>query len=326
MRIKLLVLLLLGIAGLGAEAAIGRRRAANTCPTVALVVHETEAAPAQPEPPKKAAESGDEATVKKSVAEFAKAANARNAKAAAALWTEAGEFTDDTGAAVRGRANLEKMYAEAYAETPKGTFAASVESVRLLGKNLAASEGVLTFTPADGSPAAATKFSAMHVREGAGWLVASAREWQPEDPNQAKLADLEFLVGEWEAKRDGRDLAITYAWGEGKAYIQARYSIREKGEVQAAGTEILAIDPASGELRGWLFDKSGAVGDSVWIKDGKKWLIEASGTLPLGVGMEATNLLVPLGKDAFSWQSVDRSAGGQPLPNVAPLKVTRKKK
>jgi hypothetical protein len=36
--------------------------------------------------------------------------------------------------------------------------------------------------------------------------------------------------------------------------------------------------------------------------------------------------LVPVGKDAFTWVSLDRSVDGQPLPNVAPLKVTRVKK
>lgn len=321
MKIKFLVLLLLGVVCLAAEGAIGGRR--TVCPTVpVLVLQPEEEKPAA----KKAEPPADEASVGKSTTEFAKAANARDAKAAAALWTEAGEFTDDEGTSVRGRANLEKMYAESFAATPKGKFEMVLDSVRMLSKNLAISEGVLKFTPKDGSPAAITKFSSVHVREGNGWLVASAKEWLPADASLVKLSDLEFLIGDWEAKRDDRELRISYAWGDGKAFIQARFTVKNKDETTASGTEILAKDPASGEIRGWLFDKSGTIAESTWMKDGKRWVIDASGTLPMGVEMSATNVLIPLGKDAFTWQSVDRSASGQPLPNVAPLKVTRVKK
>lgn len=325
MRVKILVLLLLGVGCLGAEGAIGRRRT-TVCPTVVPIATFEPFEDVQPKAKSKDDSAGDEAAVRKSTAEFAKVANARNAKAAAALWTEAGEFTDDTGSAVRGRANLEKMYTESFAATPKGKFEIVVDSVRSLGKNLATSEGTFRFTPADGGPDEITKFSSMHVREGTGWLVASAKEWSPDDADLNKISDLEFLIGEWEAKRDGRELKVAYAWGDGKAFIQVRFTVKEKDVVKTSGTEIIAKDPGTGELRGWIFDKSGSIGESVWMKDGKKWVIEAGGTLPLGVEMSATNILIPLGKDAFTWQSVDRFAGGQSLPNEAPLKVTRVKK
>lgn len=315
MKIRFLVLLLLGILSLGAEGATGRRRA--VCPTAPVIA--VQPALEQKAP---AALIPLAAVLRKSAAAFERAANARDAKAAAALWTEGGEFTDDAGNTIRGRDNIAKMYAKNFAAAPKGRFQLTMESVRQLAENLAASEGILRFTPADGTETTATTISALHVREGKGWLVASAKE-TTSGPELTNVADLAFLIGDWEAKRDDRSIRISYSWIDGKTFIQSRFTVTEKGEVTASGIEILGRDPGSGELRSWLFDKSGAIGESIWRKDGNRWLIEANGTLAQGLAMSATNILIPLGKDAFTWQSVDRSVGEQAMPDHPPLKVTR---
>ena len=41
--------------------------------------------------------------------------------------------------------------------------------------------------------------------------------------------------------------------------------------------------------------------------------------------MTATNILTPVDKDSFTWQSIDRTLDGKELPNIAPIKVTRAK-
>ena len=49
------------------------------------------------------------------------------------------------------------------------------------------------------------------------------------------------------------------------------------------------------------------------------------GTLPDTSEVTAVNILIPLGKDAFTWQSTERTAAGSELPDLPPLKVTRVK-
>jgi len=320
------VLLLLGAACLGAEGAIGRRRAAcPTVPVVALQPVEDEQPPAK----SKAEPTADEAAVRKSTTEFAKAANARDAKAAAALWTEAGEYTDDDGTSVRGRANLEKMYAESFAATPKGKFEVALDSVRMLGKNPRRVRGFAEVHA--GRWLARRDYEVLppctSARETAG-SSPSAKEWMPADADLAKLADLEFLIGDWEAKRDDRELRISYAWGDGKAFIQVRFMVKDKGDVTASGTEILAKDPASGELRAWLFDKSGTIGESVWSKDGKRWVIRCERHAAVGRGHVRDQRADPAGEGTRSrgnrWTvSAGRAAAAE---RRAPLKVTRVKK
>jgi uncharacterized protein (TIGR02246 family) len=314
MKIQFVVLLLLGATCLAAEGGNRQRVACSTFPVVVL-----QSSDDQP------ASSIDEAAVRKSSADFVKAANARDAKASAALWAEGGEFTGGEET-IRGRSNLEKMYAESFAATIKGQFTIATDSVRKLSANLIATDGVLHFQPADGSPGTNTKFTSLLVREGNNWLVASVKESNPRDAGVAKLADLGFLIGDWEGRRGDRDIRISYAWGDGEAFMQARFTVKEKGEIVASGIEILAKDPATQTLRSCHFDKSGTVGESTWTFEGKKWSIDAKGTHAQGDAMSATNILIPLSKDSFTWQSVERSVGGQPLPNLAPIKITRVKK
>ena len=135
---------------------------------------------------------------------------------------------------------------------------------------------------------------------------------------------MEWLIGEWVAKADDAELRTRYEWDEDKAYLRCRYTLKKAGKVTASGSQMIGKDP-SGGLRSWLFDSSGAFGESQWSRDGGRWVINAAGTLPDGSETTAVNLLIPVEKDTFTWQSVERTAGGTALPATPPLKVTRVK-
>jgi hypothetical protein len=96
------------------------------------------------------------------------------------------------------------MYAETFKTIPKGTIEIQVVSVRSIGKNLATSEGIIRFIPTDGKEPEVTKYTALLACEGDGWLTASAREWVADPAELLKLSDLDWLIGEWEAKKDDR--------------------------------------------------------------------------------------------------------------------------
>ena len=138
------------------------------------------------------------------------------------------------------------------------------------------------------------------------------------------LKDVEWLIGEWVAKADDAELRTRYEWDEDKVYLRCRYTLKKAGKVTASGTQMIGKDPAGG-LRSWLFDSSGAFGESQWSRDGGRWVIKAAGTLPDGSETTAVNLLIPVEKDSFTWQSIERTAGGTALPATPPLKVTRVK-
>jgi uncharacterized protein (TIGR02246 family) len=265
-----------------------------------------------------------EAGVKQVAAAFRKAFDAGDAKAVAALWTADAEYTGPDGETVRGRDAIEKMYAEVFKAHPKATAEAKSGSVRALGRRLAAAEGTLTVRAPNSPEPGETRYSALLVREDDGWKLASIREWLPDPALDVSPTDLQWLIGEWTAKGEGGDLRIRYTWSENKAFLRGKYTLTKGGKTTASGEQVIGKDPAGG-LCAWVFDSSGAFGGSTWEREGGWWLSNAAATLPDGSEAAATNVLIPLGPDAFTWQSVGRTLNETPVPDSPPLKVTRVK-
>jgi uncharacterized protein (TIGR02246 family) len=269
-------------------------------------------------------DSPDVAAVRKTAEAFAAAFNKGDAKAVAALCTKDCEYDGPDGDPLRGREAIEKTYDEFFKKNPKASVEVVIESIRLLGRHTALEEGELKLRlPGDKEPGI-SRYSVLHIREDDGWRMASIREWVPDPDELVSLKDVEWLLGSWEAKSDVAELRITYAWDEDKAFLRGRYTLKRDGKTESSGTQVIGKNPAGG-LRSWIFDSSGTFGESVWSRDENHWVIDASGTLPDGSEVTATNLLIPLGKDSFTWQSVERTAAGSPLPDVPPVKVTRVK-
>src|SRR5262245_44030857 len=87
--------------------------------------------------------AGAEAGIKAITAEYARAFNAADARAAAALWTADGEYDGADDEPIKGRAAIEKSLAAFFKEHPKATATVRVESVRVMARGLATAEGVV---------------------------------------------------------------------------------------------------------------------------------------------------------------------------------------
>ena len=263
----------------------------------------------------------DEAALRKATSEFVKAAEKGDARALAAAWTDEGEYIDADGTTIRGRAAIEAAYAAAFARKKNHKLEIDVESIRFPSKDTAIEEGYARASRAGSDQPTTSRYSVLHVREGGRWLIALLREW----PDQGvSLHDLDWLIGTWEAKPGDADVRTTYEWDAKKNAIHCRITIKGKDR-NIAATQILLKDPRTGQLRSWLFDDDGAFGDGAWTRDGKRWVITANGVQADGSELTATNILTPIDKDSFSWQSIERTLDGEELPNIPPIKVTRVK-
>jgi uncharacterized protein (TIGR02246 family) len=277
-----------------------------------------------PKPRAKAKETkraADEAAIRKATALFLEAVEKGNAKAVAAAWTEDGEYVGEDGTTIRGRAAIEAAYAKALARDKKLKVEITVESIRFLSKDSAVEEGhAKSFHRRDESPTT-SRYSVLHVREGGRWLMALLREWPVEG---ASLRDLDWLIGTWVAKTADAEVRTTYEWSAKKTTIRGKFTIKGKGQT-VSGTQVLLEDPRTGELRSWAFDDDGGFGDGLWVRDGKRWVISATGVQADGGELTATNILMPVNKDTFTWQSTERTLDDEDLPNIPPIKVTRAK-
>jgi uncharacterized protein (TIGR02246 family) len=271
--------------------------------------------------------SADEKAIREAAQGLARAFEKGDAKAMAAFWTEEGEYVDESGVPIRGRAALEKAYTEFFANRKELKVEAKTDAIQFVSKDTAIEEGTFT-VHAKGSPPNASRYSALHVRQDGNWLVAMLKEWGDEEANQAKLDDLAWLIGTWKSDGGDSQSQADYEWAENKKFIRCKYTITSKKDKTApgSGTQVIAIDPAVGLIRAWTFDSDGGIGEAFWTFEVDRWVIESIGTLADGSETTATNFLQRKGNDAFTWRSVQRTLDDEKLPDIGPIQVSRVKK
>jgi uncharacterized protein (TIGR02246 family) len=263
----------------------------------------------------------DQDAIRKVSAEFSRALEKGDAAAVAQLWTQDGEYVGHDGTTVRGRKALETAYAKLFTKNPHLKVEATPDSLRFLSRDTAVEEGHAKVRKDKAGSPATSRYSTLYVREDGRWLMALLREWPDEG---VTLRDLDWLIGTWVAKTDGGEVRTTYEWDENKTFLRARITIKEEGRTVTV-TQTIAKDPRTGGLRSWLFGSDGGFGEAAWSLDGKRWVLDATGVTADGDEMTATNILSPIDKDSFSWQSIDRTQNGEAQPNIPPVKVTRAK-
>jgi uncharacterized protein (TIGR02246 family) len=252
--------------------------------------------------------------------------NNRDAAAIAANWTDEGEYIRNNGEAVRGRADIQKGYAEFF-KTLRGKtkLEAQTDSLRFTSADSAVSDVTLRLKNEEGELIGSSWRNTLLVREGGQWKVAVVREWDRDNSMDDSLKDLEWLIGTWRATAKDWEVTATYEWDEAKAFIRGKYAIKEGAKVVESGTQMFGKDNAEGGIRSWVFQSDGGFGDGLWTREGKKWTVDFSGVTADGKKLTATVIYVHVDANTFTWQSVDQAVDGQPIADARPIKVTKQK-
>jgi uncharacterized protein (TIGR02246 family) len=290
---------------------------------VVLVISATTAQDKDKKDPKRDA---DIQAIRKAGQDYVKAFENGDAKALAGMWTAEGEFHAADGDIIRGRAAIEKGYAELFARKEPRKIELQASSIRFPSTDTAILEGTIRRKNAEGETVSSSSTHTLLVREGSQWKLALVHEWDRDVSHDDTLKDLEWLIGTWVAGGKEKEVVTTYEWDENKAFIRGKFTVKEGGKVVESGTQMIGKDNSQGVIRSWVFQSEGGFGESIWTRDGKQWTVEAAGVLPDGRELTAANIYVRLGPDAWTFQSTRRTLGGVSLPNTEPVKVTRQKK
>ncbi len=264
----------------------------------------------------------DRNAIRKSGSDFVDAFDRGDAKTAASAWTDQGEYHDDGGAVIRGRDAIEKSYAEFFEEQTGSRINLDVKSIRFPSRDTAIEEGVLVVTPAGAHLPKSTRYSALHVREDGNWKIAFAREW---GTVRDDLQDLEWLVGQWVARAEDREVQMSFTWNSNKTGLRNEFTMNVGGKPASSGIQLIGVEPQTGLLSSWMFPDDGGMAHAVWSSDGDRWLAESTGSMPDGSETTATNVIARTNDDEFTWRSIDRTINGEPVPDTPPIKVTRVK-
>jgi uncharacterized protein (TIGR02246 family) len=294
------------------------RRIPTLCAAVGATLLLGLAQPPAPGDDEEPDRSADKAAVRDRTQEFLKALAKGDAKEVAAFWTATGEYARGGDLTIRGRANIEKAYAEHLKKKQPGKVTVEGESIRFLSDDTAVQEGVFVVKRPNPAESTRSQFSALFVRSGGKWYFGLLRE-SPEGPS---LQELAWLVGSWKYSSDGAETRMVVEWAEGKKYLLCR-TTRKQDDQTTTATQILALHPATDAIQSWTFESDGSLGEAVWSRNDKGWTAKATSFDADGDKVTATTVLTPVDEDTFTFQSTERVVDGEKAPDVGPIKVTR---
>lgn len=277
---------------------------------------------------KRKGKGGSQRAVRKVAAAYMAAFNKGDAEAVAALWTPNGDFLGPRGEMIKGRDKIQKAFEEFFALNKETKLKIGITSIRLVGTDVAVLDGTSEVTPPLKGPPVEVRATVILVKRGDQWLVESARDtlvYTPSHYNQLK--ELEWLIGDWEdAGAEGDDVSVesTCDWTVNKNFIIRKFAAQVGDRISTAGTQLIGWDPREDVIRSWVFDSTGGFAQAVWKREGNRWIITASGVLPDGSEVSATNIVTKVDNDTFTFWSGHRIANGQPEPDVEEIEIRRK--
>ncbi len=256
---------------------------------------------------------------------FLSAFNQGNAKAIANLWTVQCEYVDERGRVYRGRDVIEKEYAAFFAKNPGVQMDVAILSINPIGDTAAIEDGTTVVKRAGKGLVSVGYYTAVHVKEGDKWLMASVREHPaPSHSVHASVSDLEWLIGKWTATKEAKAVEFSFRWIANKKFLELEYTVRDKDTVARSGLQIIGNDPSSGALVSWSFDSNGGLGHGIWHTIPNGYIITSLGMRSDGARTVSTDIVSKKGGDGFTWQAVNRQVAGVKLPDAEAVVLTRK--
>ncbi|TWT35981.1 SnoaL-like domain protein [Posidoniimonas corsicana] len=269
--------------------------------------------------------AADEALIRKSVADYVGAFNRGDAAAVAALWSPEAVYTDPgSGEQLVGREAIKAQFSGVFASGDSPTLAATTDSIEFVSPNVAIERGTAVVKLL-GDQQEETQYTAVYVRRDGKWLLDRVSEEQSEaaSSNYDHLKELEWMIGEWVDRDDQAVVATSCQWTKNRNFITRMFGVSIGDRTDFSGLQIIGWDPAAKQLRSWVFDSDGGFGQGAWTRKGDSWHIHTTGVAPDGSQSSALNVITRVDDNTLTWQSLDRKAGGELLPNVDEVVVVR---
>jgi len=267
----------------------------------------------------------DEAAIRKAVESYVAAFNQGDAKALAGLWSPEAVYTNPmSGEQVVGREAIEQQFTAIFTEAKGTQLEAKTETIQFISPNVAVEQGTAKVIRPDQQPAD-SEYSAVYVKRDGQWLLDRVTEEDiPVVPTHyEQLKELEWMIGTWIDQDEENRIETTCQWTKNQNFMTRWFTVSVRDRIEMAGVQIVGWDPAAKQIRSWVFDSDGGFGEGVWSKKDTRWYVQATGTLPDGSKTSSVNIITYVDDNTFTWQSVNREAGGEILPNVDEVVVVR---
>lgn len=270
-------------------------------------------------------QSEDEAAIRAMATSYVQAFNSHDAKSLADHWSpDAVYLNRTTGAEVIGRDAVAEQFRVLFEEQPELKVEVNVESVQFISPNVAVEQGKTKFLAPNAEPEE-VDYTAINVRRDGKWLLDrvtdKAKEIVPSHREQLKV--LEWMVGQWTSDGDNTSVELDCSWTKNQCFLTRAFRISVDGDVDSSGMQLIGWDPAAKTIRSWTFDSNGTFTDATWQQKGDRWFLRHRGTLPDGRTATMINVMRQVDANSFTWQTIERTAGGELLPNIDEIRLVR---
>lgn len=291
-------------------------------PTPTRVPAATTAKPATAD--QAAPENPELAAIRKTSEAFVEAFNKADAKGIAQLWAKEGEYVDESGQVTVGRLKIEELYQTFLASHPKMQIKVQIDSLRLLSDQTAIEDGRSMLSPSIPGAPAFSRYTAIHVKEGGSWKMASVRDLPTANPAaRRQLADLDWLVGKWVAEEHGSVSESVFEWTAGRSFLKRTYTVTHPDRSVTSGIQIIGYSPLTEQIQSWNFGSDGSVAIGIWTSQPNGWAAAVRGLTVEGTPTFAVNLLTRIDDQAQSWKSIERRIGDVPLADTPEIILKR---
>jgi uncharacterized protein (TIGR02246 family) len=270
-------------------------------------------------------QSADEAAIRKAAASYAEAFNKHDAKALAAHWSPDAVYTNrSTGEEVVGQAAIGEQFAALFKGQPALKVEVTVGSVQFVSPNVAIENGTTKVLSANGEPEE-IEYSAVNVKRDGKWLLDRVTDKSKEAaPSQYEhLKSLEWMIGSWTNKGGDAVVELECKWTKNRTFLTRTFKISVPDQLELSGLQVIGWDPAAKAIRSWTFDAQGTFSEATWEHRGGRWFIRNRGVLPDGRTATMINVMKPVDDNSFTWQTIERTADGELLPNIDEVVIVR---
>ena len=229
-----------------------------------------------------------------------------------------------TGEEVVGRAAIAEQFTALFKEQPGLKLEVKVASVQFVSPNVAIEQGTAKLLAPDAEPEE-IEYSAVNVKRDGKWLLDRVTDKSKEvaASHYEQLKALEWMVGHWTDDSDKAEVELDCNWTKNKNFLTRSFKISIDGQDDFSGMQVIGWDPAAKTIRSWTFDSNGTFAEATWEHRGKRWFIRNRGVLPDGRTASMVNVMKPVDENSFTWQTIDRTAGGELLPNIDEILIVR---
>jgi uncharacterized protein (TIGR02246 family) len=276
-----------------------------------------------------AAPSADEAAIRKMVAGYVEAFNKHDAEALSNYWSPDAVYLDRaTGEEVVGRPEIVKRFTGLFKDQPDEKMTVNTQSIRFVSPNVAVEQGTSTETVGKGEPEE-VPYTAVYIKRDGQWLLDRVTDQGKQEvpSHYEQLKPLEWMVGRWVDKDDADNATIETdcKWSKNQNFLVRSYAVSVGDQIDLSGMQVIGWDPAAKSIRSWTFDSDGGFAEATWERKGDRWYIRNKGVLADGRKATMTNVIKQLDDNSFTWQTVERTAGDELLPNIDEVVIQRQK-